>query len=83
MVLGRGRSRRRGMVMGAAIASSRGKKQAAAAAVPVTTSTEPVTPPAAPVAFDAAQLKQLADLRDQGILTQEEFDAKKKQILGL
>ena len=29
------------------------------------------------------QLKQLGELRDQGILTQEEFDAKKKQILGL
>lgn len=30
-----------------------------------------------------AQLEQLAQLRDQGILTPEEFDAKKKQILGL
>lgn len=29
------------------------------------------------------QLEQLAKLKDQGILTQEEFDAKKKQILGL
>lgn len=27
------------------------------------------------------QLKRLADLRDKGILTDEEFDAKKKQIL--
>jgi hypothetical protein len=31
----------------------------------------------------AAQLQQLAQLKDQGILTQEEFDAKKKQILGI
>jgi hypothetical protein len=30
-----------------------------------------------------AQLQQLATLKDQGILTQEEFDAKKKQILGI
>jgi hypothetical protein len=30
-----------------------------------------------------AQLQQLAALKDQGILTQEEFDAKKKQLLGL
>lgn len=30
-----------------------------------------------------AELQQLAQLKDQGILTQEEFDAKKKQILGL
>ena len=29
------------------------------------------------------ELKQLGQLKDQGILTQEEFDAKKKQILGL
>lgn len=30
-----------------------------------------------------AQLQQLAQLKDQGILTQAEFDAKKAQILGL
>ncbi|MGH3052291.1 MAG: SHOCT domain-containing protein [Gaiellaceae bacterium] len=30
-----------------------------------------------------AELSQLAELRDQGILTPEEFEAKKKQILGL
>lgn len=29
------------------------------------------------------QVKQLAELRDQGIITAEEFDAKKKQLLGL
>jgi hypothetical protein len=30
-----------------------------------------------------AELEQLAQLRDQGILTPEEFEAKKKQILGV
>ena len=30
-----------------------------------------------------AQLEKLGQLKDQGILTQEEFDAKKRQILGL
>jgi hypothetical protein len=30
-----------------------------------------------------AELEQLAQLRDQGIVTPEEFEAKKKQILGL
>jgi hypothetical protein len=30
-----------------------------------------------------AELQQLAQLRDQGILSPEEFEAKKKQILGL
>ena len=29
------------------------------------------------------ELKKLAELRDAGIITQEEFDAKKKQPLGL
>ncbi len=40
--------------------------------------------PAAPSQDDAiAQLEKLGQLKDQGILTQEEFDAKKKQLLGL
>jgi hypothetical protein len=30
-----------------------------------------------------AELEQLAQLRDQGILSPEEFEAKKKQILGV
>jgi len=32
---------------------------------------------------EAAQIRQLAALRDQGLLTEEEFAAKKKQILGI
>jgi membrane protease subunit (stomatin/prohibitin family) len=46
-------------------------------------------PPAPAEAAEAAEpdymaeLAQLAELRDQGILTPEEFEAKKKQILGL
>jgi hypothetical protein len=40
--------------------------------------------PAAPAAPDyAAELEQLAQLKAQGILTDEEFEAKKKQILGI
>ena len=31
----------------------------------------------------AAQLEQLAKLKQEGILTEEEFAAKKKQILGI
>ena len=30
-----------------------------------------------------SQLEQLARLKDQGILTEEEFNAKKKQVLGI
>jgi hypothetical protein len=42
-------------------------------------------PAAAPAGSDdqLAQLEKLGQLKEQGILTQEEFDAKKKQILGL
>jgi hypothetical protein len=32
---------------------------------------------------DMAELQKLAELQKQGIITQEEFDAKKKEILGL
>ena len=39
---------------------------------------------AAPAAPDyAAELEQLAQLKNQGILSEEEFEAKKKQILGI
>ena len=40
--------------------------------------------PAAPAAPDyAAELQQLAALKGQGLITEEEFEAKKKQILGI
>jgi membrane protease subunit (stomatin/prohibitin family) len=42
--------------------------------------------PAAPQASAGdpyAELEKLAGLKDQGVITQEEFDAKKKQLLGL
>ncbi len=40
-------------------------------------------PPAAAEPDYAAELEQLAKLKQQGILTDEEFEAKKKQILGI
>ena len=41
-------------------------------------------PPAAPAQADyVAELEQLAHLRDQGVITAEDFDAKKKQLLGI
>ena len=44
----------------------------------------PYAPPAAQPKPDyITELQQLAELRDQGIITPEEFDAKKKQLLGL
>lgn len=49
------------------------EQQQQAAAAPAPAATDPTV----------AQLEQLAQLRDQGILTNEEFEAKKKQILGI
>jgi len=41
-------------------------------------------PQAAPAEPDyAAELEKLAQLKNQGILSEEEFEAKKKQILGI
>jgi hypothetical protein len=40
-------------------------------------------PAAAPQQSYLQELERLADLRDRGILTDEEFAAKKKQLLGL
>ncbi|MBP3937097.1 MAG: SHOCT domain-containing protein [Clostridia bacterium] len=37
----------------------------------------------APKSDEADQLKKYKDLLDSGVITQEEFDAKKKQLLGL
>jgi hypothetical protein len=39
-------------------------------------------PPAQPAADPVAQLKQLAELKDQGILTDQEFADQKAKILG-
>jgi hypothetical protein len=42
------------------------------------------TPPApAPEEDYTAQLEKLADLRDKGVITPEDFEAKKKQLLGI
>jgi len=43
---------------------------------------QPASPPPAPQPDVIGQLKQLAELRDQGILTDEEFAAQKARILA-
>ena len=43
----------------------------------------PPAPAAAPEPEYVGELERLAQLRDQGILSDEEFGAKKKQILGI
>ncbi len=44
---------------------------------------EPAPAPAAAETSEVDELKQIADLHAQGILTDEEFAAKKAQILGI
>jgi hypothetical protein len=39
-------------------------------------------PPAAPAADPIEQIKQLAELHSQGVLTDEEFAAQKAKLLG-
>lgn len=43
---------------------------------------EPAPAPAAPAQDNIAQLKELADLHNQGVLTDEEFAAQKAKLLG-
>ena len=47
------------------------------------TAAAPAPAPAPAESDDMAELQQLADLHAQGILTDEEFAAKKAQILGI
>ena len=63
-----------------AMAQQMAAQQAAAAPPP-----PPAPAPAAGGISDevVGQLKQLAELRDAGILTEEEFSAKKAKLLGL
>jgi hypothetical protein len=58
------------------------RRMSAAQAPPPEAAAAPA--PAAPAPpDDMAQIQQLATMKDQGLLTEEEFQAKKKQILGI
>jgi len=41
------------------------------------------TPQAAPGGDYTAELEKLAKLRDEGVISAEDFEAKKKQLLGI
>ena len=71
----RRRGRRRGLMVGAAIgASAANRNSQPEADAPEEVASQPDT--------DIEKLKQLAELKDQGILTQEEFDKEKAKILN-
>jgi hypothetical protein len=69
-----------------AVSNKQQKKYANQAAAQQEAATEqaaPAAPAAAPQDDLVSQLEALAKLRDQGILTDEEFSAKKAQLLGI
>jgi hypothetical protein len=69
-----------------AIAANRGygyAEGAQTAAQPAPAAPPPAPPPAPSQGDSVEQLKQLAELHSQGVLTDEEFAASKKQILGI
>jgi Short C-terminal domain len=80
MPLGRERRQRRRRVAavgaaGAAVGKRRAEKQAAEA--------EPQQPEASAAPDYTAELEKLAKLRDDGVITAEDYEAKKKQLLGI
>ena len=85
--LGRGRrvGRRRGLVAGAAIGSavSRHNQRKQEESQPDDQSGYYEQVPQDDTDAQMAELEKLGELKDKGILTEEEFAAKKKQILGL
>lgn len=80
----RRRGRRRGLMVGAAVgaAAARNSNPAPQPAEQPAEQYAPAAPaPEQPDTY--AELEKLGQLKAEGILTDEEFTAKKKQILGL
>jgi len=60
------------------------RRMSAAQAPPSAAAPAGAPAPAAPAQQDEmAEIQKLAQMKEQGILTEEEFTAKKKQILGI
>jgi hypothetical protein len=72
----RRRGRRRGLIVGAAVGSAAARRNANN-----DQQQDAVQPQGA--GDEMAELEKMAELHKQGVLTDEEFQAKKKQILGL
>jgi len=69
------RGRRRGLIVGAAIGSAAARRGAQ--------NNEPEQSYEAAGDDQLAELEKLGELKERGILTEAEFQAKKKQILGV
>ncbi|MFE3580318.1 SHOCT domain-containing protein [Streptomyces vinaceus] len=57
-------------------------QEAPQAAAPPPSPPAPAAPPADDMTAKIDQLKQLSTLRDQGVLTEEEFAEQKRRLLG-
>jgi hypothetical protein len=85
----RRRTRRRTMMVAGGLAYERGRNAPQADAYQQQAYAEPSPPPPAPpapapVEVDAAsEIERLAALRDSGALSEEEFVAAKKNLLGI
>ncbi|HSX14677.1 MAG TPA: SHOCT domain-containing protein [Candidatus Saccharimonadales bacterium] len=77
----RRRARRRGLVAGAAVGAAVGHHAANKANEQAAQEADYQAEPQQSAM--AQQLQELEGLKNQGIITQDEFDAKKQQILGL
>ena len=69
----------------ATIANESGGAPPAAESTPPAAPSEPA-PPSAPTEPEGSymdELERLASLRDQGVINEEDFEAKKRQLLGL
>jgi Short C-terminal domain len=79
-----GTAARAGVAVGVAGRVQRRQQQRWAAQDQAAYADQPVAPAPAAAAPDyAAELERLAQLRDQGVITPEDFEAKKKQLLGI
>ncbi|MGM0688800.1 MAG: SHOCT domain-containing protein [Bacillota bacterium] len=82
------RMARTAAISGTATAASgrvrhRQEQQFAAEAAQASREAKPVSTPEDEMDHQIAQLEKLAQLKEKGVLTEEEFAAKKKKILGL
>lgn len=83
MLVGPRVARRRGLIVGAAVGAAAANR-ANENNQPAPAAPQEPAPQAAPEPVDeTAELQKYADLHAQGVLTDEEFEAKKKQILGI
>lgn len=72
----RRRARRRGLIVGAAAGAAMAKNRGQS-------NNDDQTEVSNDGGINTAELEQLQDLKNKGIITEEEYEAKKKQILGL